>query len=312
MSSIDYTKSLATLLRESTHEAHDQVAMSQGAKLLLSGGLSKEDYTRYLMMLWHVYDLLERALERHATNYSLEPTYNPALLARAPSLSADIAYLLQVDEGSWKSHPIHVQLISGSLSPLEAYVRRLEELSKSSDPSALLAHSYVRYLGDLSGGQVIRHTLAKAYNLDESTGLGLSFYAFKELRSSKPANQGEMKRIKEWFREGMNTAGERGVEVKIAVVEEANTAFKLNAGLFELLDRNWEAQKETKNEKRVVIEHGQPAERSYPLSQVVAVIAAVCLSHFVLTVGGFTGDKGYQKLLAIEQWFASIWQQASQ
>ncbi|KAH9480600.1 Heme oxygenase 1 [Psilocybe cubensis] len=302
MPNIDYSKPLATLLRESTHEAHDQVAMSQGAKLLLSGGLSKEDYTR----------VLERALERHATNQSLEPTHNPALLARAPSLSADISHLLQVDEGSWKDHPIHVQLLSASLSPLDAYLRRLEELSKSSDPSALLAHSYVRYLGDLSGGQVIRHTLAKAYGLDESTGLGLSFYAFKELRSSKPANQGEMKRIKEWFREGMNTAGERGVEIKTAVVEEANTAFKLNAGLFELLDRDWKVESIEKAKTHVVFDATQPTEKAYPLSTVVAVIAAVCLSHFVLTVGGFTGDKGYEKLLSIEQWFASIWQQTSQ
>ena len=99
-------------------------------------------------------------------------------------------------------------------SPLSDYVKRIEELSNSSDPSALLAHSYVRYLGDLSGGQTIRHTLAKAYNLDEAAGFGLSFYRFKELRSSKVASQGEMKRIKDWFREGMNVAGERIVQVK--------------------------------------------------------------------------------------------------
>lgn len=97
---------------------------------------------------------------------------------------------------------------------LSDYVRRLEELSNSNDPSALLAHSYVRYLGDLSGGQTLRHTLAKAYDLDEASGMGISFYSFKELRSSKVASQGEMKRIKDWFREGMNTAGDRGVEVK--------------------------------------------------------------------------------------------------
>jgi len=98
--------------------------------------------------------------------------------------------------------------------PLSDYVQRIEELSNSNDPCALLAHTYVRYLGDLSGGQSIRHTLAKAYNLDEAAGFGISFYGFKELRSSKTASQGEMKRIKDWFREGMNVAGERNVEVK--------------------------------------------------------------------------------------------------
>lgn len=98
-------------------------------------------------------------------------------------------------------------------SALTAYVARINELANATDPSPLLAHSYVRYLGDLSGGQAIRHTLAKAYDLDEEEGDGIAFYAFKELRSSKLASQGEMKRIKEWFRDGMD-AGGRTVTVK--------------------------------------------------------------------------------------------------
>jgi len=56
MSAIDYSKPLATLLRESTVEMHDQVAVSLGAKRLASGQLSREEYIRYLMMLWHVYE----------------------------------------------------------------------------------------------------------------------------------------------------------------------------------------------------------------------------------------------------------------
>jgi heme oxygenase len=83
----------------------------------------------------------------------------------------------------------------------------------------------VRYLGDLSGGQTIRHTISKAYGLDENAGLGLSFYAFKSLMSQKPANQGEMKRIKEWFREGMNAAGNLSVDVK----GEKRTAALINS-----------------------------------------------------------------------------------
>lgn len=104
---------------------------------------------------------------------------------------------------------MHLQLQASAPAPLAAYVQRIEDLSDSPDPAPLLAHAYVRYLGDLSGGQTIRHILAKAYDLDEAAGTGVAFYAFKELRSAKPANQGEMKRIKEWFREGMNKAGEQ-------------------------------------------------------------------------------------------------------
>jgi heme oxygenase len=56
MAAVDYTQPLATLLRDSTHEAHDQVATSTGAKRLLSGQLSRDEYVQYLMMLWHVYE----------------------------------------------------------------------------------------------------------------------------------------------------------------------------------------------------------------------------------------------------------------
>ena len=64
-------------------------------------------------------------------------------------------------------------------------------------------------MGDLSGGQNIRHVLAKAYDLDEAEDFGISFYVFKELKSANRATIGEMKRIKEWFRAGMNIAGEK-------------------------------------------------------------------------------------------------------
>ncbi|PPR00442.1 hypothetical protein CVT24_004503 [Panaeolus cyanescens] len=306
-SDIDYSKPLATLLREGTQKAHDVVAFSPGAKRLTSGLLSKDEYVRYLMSLWHVYDAFERALERHATHPTLETTYNPTLLARAAALSADISYLLQVD--NWKSHTIHKQLLASTPQSLKDYVGRINELSNSSDPSALLAHSYVRYLGDLSGGQSIRHTLAKAYDLDEASGLGLSFYAFKELRSSKLASQGEMKRIKEWFREGMNAAGKTD-QVKASVVDEAALAFELNSALLTILDTE-PPTKDTQDTKEIVFDPPS-TESTYSLSSVAAVIAAVCLAHFIIVVGGFSGNRGYEKLQAVEQWIRNYFQPMSE
>lgn len=96
---------------------------------------------------------------------------------------------------------------------LQTYITRIQAIADSPDPSPLLAHAYVRYLGDLSGGQTIQRALAKAYGLTMG-GAGLSFYAFKELHSAKPASQGEMKRIKDWFRAGMNKGAGDNIEVK--------------------------------------------------------------------------------------------------
>jgi len=313
MSDTMYSKPLATLLREGTSQAHETVENSAGAGWLLRGELDKEEYARFLMMLWHVYDTLERALEHHATFPTLQPTFNPALLARAPALAADISYLLQVPESSWKSHPIHTALTSSPAAPLTAYVSRIQELSDSADPSPLLAHAYVRYLGDLSGGQMIRHKLAKAYQLDEQLGLGLAFYAFKSLDTPKPASLGEMRRIKDWFRAGIN-AGGGDAAVKAAIVREANIAFELNSGLFSDIRAPTEQpvlEAESK-EIPIVIEHSAPPDKTYPLASVMSVVAAVCLAHLLLVVGGFTGDRGYQKLLAFEQWFTSTWQALSE
>ncbi|KAG5337978.1 hypothetical protein C0989_008500 [Termitomyces sp. Mn162] len=236
MSTPDLTLPLATILQKVTFKAHETVANSLGAISLVSGRLPKDQYNRYLMMLWHIYSTFEPALEQHATHPTLEPIYNPAVLARSPSLSADIAYLLDVPEASWKSHPIHLALLKDIPLVLKAYVNRVRELAEAQDPSPLLGHVYVRYLGDLSGGQTVRRAIVKAYGLDGQSGEGLSFYTFKELESTKKGMQGELKHIKEWFRDGMNKAGERGNDVKASVIGEANTAFDLNIELFDAIN----------------------------------------------------------------------------
>lgn len=95
---------------------------------------------------------------------------------------------------------------------LSHYVDRIEQITSSEDPAALLSHAYVRYLGDLSGGQVIRGKIAKAYNLED--GAGVSFYDFKTLGGTGAATIGDMKKIKEWYRDNMNTVVGDNQELK--------------------------------------------------------------------------------------------------
>jgi Heme oxygenase len=56
MSDTTYSKPLAALLREGTSEAHETVENSAGAGWLLRGELDKDEYARFLMMLWHIYE----------------------------------------------------------------------------------------------------------------------------------------------------------------------------------------------------------------------------------------------------------------
>lgn len=324
----DLSQPVASLLRIGTAEAHERAENSQGAGWLTRGELDKPEYVRFLMMLYHIYDSLERALEQHSSHHALQPTYNPTLLSRSQNIAADISYILQLPTSSWQTHPIHVELMTAPPDPLSRYTSRLNTLAQSPDSiqtGRLLAHAYVRYLGDLSGGQFIRRKLAKVYGLED--GPGLTFYEFSKLGGGAGlSGMGDMKKIKEWYRDGMNAGVGDNQDLKVAILEEANIAFELNSALFTILRPPTDAIassspalpplgepltpqneldfSETSPKSRVVAEAvPQKAESTYHIASVLALIAAVSLSHFLLVVGGFTGEKGLGKLEAVQGWF---------
>ncbi|KAL5482911.1 hypothetical protein ACEPAI_9506 [Sanghuangporus weigelae] len=331
---IDYTQPLATLLKVATTAAHEQAEHSLGAGWLTRGELDKEEYIRFLMMLYHVYDALEAGLEKHSFHPALSPTYNPTLLARAPSIASDIAHLLSVPEDAWESHPLHRALVTSSPEPFSAYVSRIKYLSdEAADPSPLLAHAYVRYLGDLSGGQVIRRSIAKAYGTSEDEeGKGTQFYVFGKLGGGGAANAGDMRRIKDWFRAGMNAGGGDDASRKQAIAEEAIYAFELNMGLFSILRppsksasqeparaplgnpslpptpppestaHSTSLDKYSPLQPNPSIRPQKLTEKSFSVSSVVAIVLAATLTHFLLVTNGFTGASGYGKLEAVWNW----------
>jgi heme oxygenase len=55
-------------------------------------------------------------------------------------------------------------------------------------------------MGDLSGGQMIKRKIRKAYGLVDERGT--TFYEFGVMGSED--KRGEIKRIKEWFRSGID------------------------------------------------------------------------------------------------------------
>lgn len=95
-----------------------------------------------------------------------------------------------------------------------------------------MAHSYVRYLGDLSGGQYLKRMLVKAYGVDDSA---MTFYEFRKLGGTENANIGDMKKLKEWFKDAMDQGIGEDSHQKRAVVDEAQEAFRLNGALLDLL-----------------------------------------------------------------------------
>lgn len=311
---IDYSHPISTLLRTSTKRAHDAVHHSDLANKMLKGELPKNEYVYFLMILWRVYDTLEDGLEMHGNIPVLAPTYRPALLGRAGRLSADIAYLLNTTEDGWRASPLYLSLVSAPPKGIRDYVAHLQQLKDSSDPvdhARLLAHAYVRYMGDLSGGQSIRNKMAKAYDLPDE-GAGASFYDFGSLQGSaaageKRASQADLLRIKGWYREGMNEGVGDDKVLKDALIEEANLAFSYNFRLFQdvsAIIKDSELSNSTP-ESKVIFEAEEP-EKTYPISSVVAVVMAFAMAHFILVVGGFTGARGTEKLEGFMLWLRSI------
>jgi heme oxygenase len=47
---------ISALLREGTSKAHKAAEVSPGAGWLARGELDRDEYVRYLMMLWHIYE----------------------------------------------------------------------------------------------------------------------------------------------------------------------------------------------------------------------------------------------------------------
>jgi heme oxygenase (biliverdin-producing, ferredoxin) len=83
----------------------------------------------------------------------------------------------------------------------------------------LIAHAYTRYLGDLSGGQIVKLRLARSLNLSFEA---LSFYDFPAIL--------DIAAFKSDYRTAINRAGDESEECD-AIVEEGMLAFALNIEL---------------------------------------------------------------------------------
>lgn len=199
---------LAMRLRDGTRELHRAAERSAFMRRLLAGEVDLAGYVRLLRNLHALYERLEAALARHAAVGPLRLVHEPALW-RSAALEADLAVL---HGGAWRQS---IPLTAAAA----AYVGRLDGLD-ASDPALLLAHSYVRYLGDLSGGQVLRGVVADAYGLRD--GAGTRFYAFG------PPGAGVLAAR---YRQGL-AAMRLDDDLAARVLEEARDAFRRHGALF--------------------------------------------------------------------------------
>jgi heme oxygenase len=156
---------LALRLRLETRDLHRAAEHSGAMGALLSGELAWPAYKAMLRNLLPIYLALEAALDRHASHPGVAPMRVPALY-RSAALRADLAALGPPGAGD-PSDP-------EALEPAaHDYAQRLAKLAPSDAPK-LAAHAYVRYLGDLHGGQTLATLVGRAYGGQ----VALGFYDF--------------------------------------------------------------------------------------------------------------------------------------
>lgn len=204
--------SLAQQLRSQTWPAHRAVEATSFVRALLGGRLDRPRYCLLLASLHPIYAALERALHRHAGDAGLAAAC-AAPLRREAALAEDLRHLHGED---WPD----------TLPPQPAaieYAAHLTALDRDA-PQLLLAHAYVRYLGDLSGGQVLRRVVARSLGLDG--GDGTRFYDFGDDATAAA--------LARRFRDALEWP-EPGAGVDAAIVDEALAAFERHQRLFEQL-----------------------------------------------------------------------------
>lgn len=201
--------SLAERLRAGTQGLHREVERAGIMPALLRGQLDRPRYCALLRSLHAVYAALEPALLRHADRADLAPVCVPVLF-RQQALAEDLTALHSPKwSEAWPLQPAAID-----------YVARLHTLADTR-PELLAAHAYVRYLGDLSGGQMLRRIVAQSFGLRD--GLGTRFYDFGDAAQVAAHLQ--------VFRAGL-AAIEGSESQQDALVAEARSAFERHRALF--------------------------------------------------------------------------------
>ena len=202
-------------IKEGTKKSHSAAENTSFVASFLRGVVSKESYKKLVKDLYFVYRTMEEEIDK-LENDPIVSQINLPDLKRVNSLERDLRFYYG---------PIWRSLIM----PSEAcanYVSRIKCCSIE-DPTLLVGHHYTRYLGDLSGGQILKGIAEKAMGLKDE---GLYFYDFDKIENAK--------KYKDGYRAILNGLDVDQHQVD-AIIVEANYAFRLNMYMFDTLEGNW-------------------------------------------------------------------------
>ena len=206
------SRSLSERLKSETQTLHTAAERSTFMRVLLRGRMQRSAYCAMLRNLHAIYAVLEPALTRHCDHPLVAPVYMPVLFRLAA-----LAHDLQTLHGPRWMEDLALQPAA------MAYVQRVQWID-SAQPGLLLPHAYVRYLGDLSGGQLLRRIVGESPTLGGMDAV--AFYDFGDAAATRDRMQ--------VFRDGLAAVNADAAQ-QDALIAEARLAFGLHAQLFDEL-----------------------------------------------------------------------------
>ena len=202
-----FSLSVVTALYLRTKTLHTEAERTGIIRDLLRGDASRTGYVLLLRNLLPAYQAMEHGLERHhgSPGIALLSHYR---LGRAGAIESDLVALYGE---RWADD---IPLLAAG----ELYAKRVAHAAEG-DGMRLIAHAYTRYIGDLSGGQILQQLLARSLGLRRQE---LTFYDFPQFP--------DLDVLKADYRKALDQAGALAPDPQ-AVVEEGAIAFSLNIDL---------------------------------------------------------------------------------
>lgn len=201
----DTAPTTSEAIRAASWNAHQAAEGAPFMGELMAGKLDRSRYAELVAQHHFAYVVLEEAAEAMADDPVAKPFVFPEL-TRVPSLEADLAFLLGDD---WRDQ---ITANPGT----QAYCARMREVCFDW-PAGFVAHHYVRYLGDLSGGQFIGKVVERTYDLPDHAGA--RFYVFDQIDDPKA--------FKERYRQLLDAAPWDADE-QARMTDEVLRAYELN------------------------------------------------------------------------------------
>ena len=208
--------SFSKRIRAETAQSHRITESTSFVKGILRGSVDLESYRNMQTGLFLIYEAMEAEIERHCLHPLLRSVYFSSL-RRREALEQDLCFLWGK---SWKQNL--------RLTPArQQYIDRIRWVGEN-DPGLLVAHSYTRYMGDLSGGQVVERIVCRSLRIQGQEGF--RFFHFDEIPDTKAFKNVYRKRL-----DGLPISMAQGSDI----IDEANRVFALNRDVFDELEGSW-------------------------------------------------------------------------